>query len=227
MTTMRIIESGILPDEETKTLSIIKKNIGIATSYTSKKIGLCELTDQSYDHSDLCIMRLKGYKYIDPHPMLGEIVYHPDNEHLFKYVEAYKEFECRMVTQHNLQGLSLNFKRTSGETQQATVEVNNPIVFSAVLKYSNFLGLKLNYLNNPNEEESMTNPRLTKFVPFNDKVFSDDSQGIFGLNKDIFTDDFVLKLGYKAHDYLETEREEWKKEISAALGEIKHEYYTY
>ena len=25
----------------------------------------------------------------------------------------------------------------------------------------------------------------------------------------------------------ETEREEWKKEISAALGEIKHEYYTY
>lgn len=227
MSTMRILESNLKYNEETDFLNIIKKNYNVCARHTRKKMGLCELTDKKYEEDSLVMINLKGFRYINPHPMCGQLIYHPDNQHLLKYAEAYKEFDFKMITKHNLQGWYINFKRSNGDIQQVTIEGNNPITFCRMRidgEYVSIPGLQLTYFNKSNEDECDTDYRLTKFVPLKDVPV----EGIINLNKDIFTDDFVLKIGYQEHDwYLKKEREEWKQYISNALEGVKHEFYTY
>ena len=83
-------------------LSIIKDSYFRSIMFSHKYMDRCELTNNEYKDNSILCKRLKGIYYIGSHHCYGSICYHPDNHHLFKYAEAYKEFNIQMVSTHNL-----------------------------------------------------------------------------------------------------------------------------
>ena len=225
--TKQFVEGGATKTEMLETIHSAYIN---SITRSSKAIYRCELTDNYYkvenelsiisENTPINIKRLKGINYLNNHHCYGAIAYHPDNEYLFKYAEAYKEFHQNMITTHTLQGRQLNIKRTNGEVIKVDIQNDNPIrIYKDSGDVRNLI-IQVRY----GESDEFTKP-----IPFFGYEHHTGKyiDGFISLNPEVFDKDFVLYIGYEEHDLLEDEREAWKDRIRFLLNDMKCEFYTY
>lgn len=195
--------------------------------FSSKLEGVCELSDTPYpskeddENNGVFCKQLTGISYISSHHCYGVVQYHISNIDLFPIVEAYKDFDHTMVTRHNLQGKSLQIKRSNGNIEIVTINSDAPLTCYKFNGVDKFIIIKTTLGENS---------EYVKKIPLHTYTNETDNAvhtGFIEMNPTVFTDDFVLRLGYQDHPYMETERTQWKTDISNLLGNIKHEFYTY
>ena len=226
----------MLVDSSEETPDKIKKKLLESyiqrTMRTSMRMNFCLLSHKSLEEGQLENYRLPSfhhmvddvyYKYI-----LGIFQYDPKYKHRIPYLRTTCELEDKLCFKHNLQGKTLNVKRTAGGTTPVKIKNDIPLVFD---RHGNVM-LRM-YLEND----------LYKCVAF-DKVTKKDRTmpGFIEVNEKIFNKDFVLKLGIEKLDidWYEKEREEWKKkftdyfdtisyfcEETGEMCPLKYEFYEY
>ena len=226
----------MLVDNSKETPDKIKKKLVESyiqrTTRTSMRVNFCTLTHKSFEEEALEGYRLPSfyhtiedayYRYI-----LGVFQYDPKHKHRIPYLRTTCELEDTLCFKHNLQGKTLNVKRTAGGTTPVKISNDNPL---SIDRHGNVM-LRM-YLEND----------LYKCVAF-DKVTKKDKTmpGFVEVNHQIFNKDFVLKLGIEKLDvdWYDTEREEWKKKFTdyfdtvsyfcdktGEMCPLKYEFYEY
>ena len=84
-------------------------------NFTSKFCGVCELTGEKYDDETLYMHNLAYVKTYNSYFLAGNIMYHPNNKYMLKWVDLIFWSEYNIIPKNNLEGIKLNVLRSNGE----------------------------------------------------------------------------------------------------------------
>ena len=84
-------------------------------NFTSKYCGVDELTGEHFDDDKLRLYVLSYVHIYNTHHCAGNIMYHPKNNHMLKWMDIMFWEEEDIIPVCNLSGKKLNILRTSGE----------------------------------------------------------------------------------------------------------------
>jgi len=101
--------------------------------FSSKKVGICELTNAEHEHDALKLHTIEGIRSVNEHFCAGNILYYTENQYMLKWVNLLFWDMYSVITKHNLEG-PVTIKRTSGVLDStAVVKKNQPIRWSKTL----------------------------------------------------------------------------------------------
>ena len=193
-----------------------------STNFTLKKSGFCMLSEEQYDHDEIHQTIIPCIHHLNEHHCYGSVWYHPKYIDRFQYVTALAEIDLGLIMKHNLQDITMKVKRSSGKLQDVTFESDNPLMFN---ENHGFI-----YRAYFDEHKSLFKDITFQNIDINDKTII----GLVESNPDIFTNDFVLKIGIKKNLDLwliDDEREEWQQQIITKMAKfvpnLKFEFYEF
>ena len=83
-------------------------------NFSSKLIGVDELTGERHNEDSLKLYIIDGVGSINKHHCAGNIIYHPNNSHMLKWLDLIFWNEYIVFSHHNLFG-KLNIERSNGK----------------------------------------------------------------------------------------------------------------
>jgi len=180
------------------------------------------ISEEQYTHDEINQNRIPCIHHINPHHCYGSVWYHPKYINRFQYVTALAEIDLGIIMKHNLQDITMKVIRSSGEIQKIKFESDNPLVINKNYGfcYRAYVD-EYKYLHKDMTFQNINIEGITRI-------------GIMESNPDIFTEDFVLKIGIKKNEnswLINDEREEWKQKIinnfDKFLPNLKFEFYEF
>ena len=193
-----------------------------STNFTTKMCGLCMLSEEQYPDDEINQSIIPCINHINPHHCYGSIWYHPKYIDRFQYTIALAEIDLGLIMKHNLQNITMKVVRSSGEVQEINFEADNPLMIN-----KNYGFCYRAYLD---EYKGMYKDMTLQNINIEEKT----KIGIIESNPDIFTEDFVFKIGIKKNQnywLIDDEREEWKQKIitnfAKFVPELKFEFYEF
>ena len=97
--------------------------------FTSKYLGLDELTNEKYDENELRVYKIKGIQCVNEHNCCGDICYNPKNSEMLKWVDLMFWNEYGVLYKHNLLG-NINVMRSNNVLDMGVIDENECIRFS-------------------------------------------------------------------------------------------------
>lgn len=132
-------------------------------NFTSKFFGVDELTGKKYPEEQLRIHKLKGAKTKNSHFCAGDILYHPDNEYLIKWIELMLWGKYDIIPSSNLCGKDIKVLRTSGDIEDGIIGKDEGLIY---LRKINEYGIKV-YVENGLKEKYVP---LSKILDYNTEL---------------------------------------------------------
>ena len=207
--------------DDTKNLSLKEQLISTiykCTSISYSIVGLCDLSGNIYKDEkkkEMKSFRLRSASKINFHYLYGLLNYHPDYEYRIPYANTIFENMKGIISFHNLQNQKIKIMRSNFDINEVNIEKDTP------LKINGENELTINVMLKKN---------LFKKCWFSDKnINGSNISGILSLNKDIFTSDFLLKIGFQKfeEEWINSIQNEWKNKIINCLKKenINYEFY--
>ena len=98
--------------------------------YTSKYMGIDEITGMVHSEDNLYLYRLRGTNAITDHHCGGNIQYHPSSKDMLLWLEIMLWNRYNIIPSHNLLNETIKIKRKSGDIEDANIR-NSPIRLSS------------------------------------------------------------------------------------------------
>ena len=112
-----VVESPISRGKDIETEDIktrLEELIYRCLNFTSKFVGVDELTGKHYETGDLKLHILRYVKCYNMHHCAGNILYHPSNEYMLKWADLLFWNEYDIIPKVSLAGKKVNIMRSSG-----------------------------------------------------------------------------------------------------------------
>jgi hypothetical protein len=103
-------------------------------NFTSKFMGVDELTGKNYDTEDLKLHVLRYVKCYNNHHCAGNIIYHPNNEYMLKWADLLFWKEYDIIPKVSLANKNVNILRSSGNIDVGKIGENESILWSKTNK---------------------------------------------------------------------------------------------
>lgn len=168
-------------------------------NFTSKRLNVCELTNNTYPEDTLMVEKLRGVEQISDHHCYGCIQYHPDNYILFKEANMYFECYMNLIQKHSWTGLEIKIQRSNGDIMTTNIHDNSCIIYFKEQVWF-FIEFKKN------------DQIYNKCIPLSDYLSESrgiTDKGIITLNPHFKEKELILYID-KHPGWLNTQRNKWK-----------------
>ena len=98
-------------------------------NFSSKFCGVDEFTGKSYPDEQLRVFKIKGAKTYNSHFCAGDILYHPDNAYLKKWIELMFWEKYKVIPSSNLCGKEIKIMRTSGNIENGQIGEDEGLIY--------------------------------------------------------------------------------------------------
>lgn len=98
-------------------------------NFTSKFCGVDELTGKHYPEEQLRIYKIKCSSTQNNHHCAGDILYHPDNKYMLKWLDLIFWHKYKILPNSNLNNIKLKILRTSGDIEDGQIGENEALIW--------------------------------------------------------------------------------------------------
>ena len=132
-------------------------------NFTSKFCGVDEFTGERYPEEDLRLYTIRGAKTYNSHFCAGDILYHPNNKYLKKWIELMFWEKYNVIPSSNLSGKEIKVLRTSGNIEDGKIGEYEGLIY---IKKMDQYGVKV-YVEDGLKEKYVP---LSKILDYNPEL---------------------------------------------------------
>ena len=175
-------------------------------NFTSKFMGVDELSGENYDTEDLKLHVLRYVKCYNNHHCAGNIIYHPNNEYMLKWADLLFWKEYDIIPKVSLANKNVNVLRSSGNIDIGKIGENESILWSKTNKtyiirvglqngeLEKFITLENIYKYNPELELEIKLPDIDFYNNSPQWVIDTYNEWLLGIDKLIFGENEVKRI---------------------------------
>jgi hypothetical protein len=205
-----VVESPLSRGKDIETEDIktrLEELIYRCLNFTSKFMGVDELTGKSYDANDLKLHILRYVSCYNMHHCAGNIIYHPQNEYMLKWIDLLFWKEYDIIPKVSLAGKKVNVMRSSGNIEtNCKIDETESILWSKlnktyIIRVSlengervKFVTLENIYKYNPDLELEIILPDIDFYNNSPQWVIDTYNEWLLGIDKLIFGENEVKRI---------------------------------
>jgi len=205
-----VVESPISRGKDIETEDIktrLEELVYRCLNFTSKFMGVDELSGTRYDADDLKLHILRYVKCYNTHHCAGNILYHPNNEYMLKWVDLLFWKEYDIIPKVSLANKNINVLRSSGNIDvDGKIGENESILWSKTNKtyvirvglqngeLEKFVTLENIYKYNPELELEIKLPDIDFYNNSPQWVIDTYNEWLLGIDKLRFGENEVKRI---------------------------------
>tara|TARA_Y200000002_G_C22549521_1_gene607590 strand:+ start:227 stop:949 length:723 start_codon:yes stop_codon:yes gene_type:complete len=98
-------------------------------NFSSKFCGIDELTGKSYPEGELRTYKIKNSSTQNSHHCAGDVIYHPNNKYMLKWLDLIFWHNYKILPNHNLKNIKLKVLRTSGDIEDGQIGEDEALIW--------------------------------------------------------------------------------------------------
>jgi hypothetical protein len=185
---------------------------------TMKHIGKCEFDQEFYPDTEIVSFRLDGSESLNPHHCYGSIFFYEGNKSYCEDANIFFGCHMNLIQHHSLQNITVNIKRSNGNTTEAHIKKDTPIRYWDV---KDCLAVTVYFPDKDGEE-------LYKLIGLTDYYSNTKNEMMTGLlttNPELKDKPILINVK-KGHRLFEIEQQIWRNKMEGLLenSSIKYEF---